>query len=303
MFSKGEGCEKCDLTAFEYFKQASGDGILPAFHNVANYYMSGIKRNPDHVDRTVGGTAAADRGSGGGGGATGPAERGGADGRGVTVGVPRDFNAALKYYEFGANHGDPHSCLLLAHWYSTGFSGTQTLMDEHGENGPEVPIKVAQDVPQAITFYQRATQIGHPIATFNLAVWYMNGITSTGDVVASSAEVDMAKALTDDDAAVSGGGAATSTGEVLIKPDIRQAIELFDRSSRLGYPQATMNLGQIYRHGYKDHSGNVVERDVEKAIEVFSRHAGGRDTEGRAVEGFAPVAAQLTDLLEELKKK
>ena len=118
----------------------------------------------------------------------------------------------------------------------------------------------------------------------------------------SSADVEMDKALENNEEAVRGGGALSSTGEVVIKPDVRRAIQLFDRSSQLGYPQATMNLGQIYRHGYKDNSGNVIEKDVQKAVEVFSRHAGGIDASGCSVNGFPPVAEQLKEILTEQGK-
>ena len=50
MLMNGEGTNKDETTAFQHFKSAAKGGILPALHNVANFYADGrggVKQN-DH---------------------------------------------------------------------------------------------------------------------------------------------------------------------------------------------------------------------------------------------------------------
>ena len=72
-----------------------------------------------------------------------------------------------------------------------------------------------------------------------------------------------------------------------------------------GYPPATVNLGQIFQHGFKDGQGTIIEPNWNTAVEVYSRHADvekaknpGSTSSGN---GFEPCTNQLAELFVQMK--
>ena len=248
--------------------------------------------------------------------------------------LPRDVALAGRYYDFAAQHGDPHSCFLLANWYMEGVnssdSGNSDSSDSDNSDGGSIStIGIEKDVVKGIEYLNRASAIGHPVALFNLAVWHMTGLRSDGSVVIQNQNIQYNKSNKQSNAKPN---ANTNTKPnsyskpkhiipntsntsplpvtVVIEPDLLKSLQLFDQSSVLGYAPASLNLGQIFHHGYittdtntnTNNSSNIgtkgvsVEQDLNKAAEIYKRHAS-------VAVGFTPCIEQLRIVQKMMNKK
>lgn len=72
-------------------------------------------------------------------------------------GVEQSDVNAVKFYEAGAEAGDPSSKFTLGVWYSKGRGGLNV------------------DLEKAFQLQLQAAEQGHPLAMFNIGVYYMGG--------------------------------------------------------------------------------------------------------------------------------
>lgn len=193
--------------------------------------------------------------------------------------LPRDIPLAARYYDFASQHGDPHSCFLLANWYLEGVAGKDKVAFE-------------KNIAKGLEYMNKAVSIGHPLAMFNMAVFYMSGLKSDGSVVIQNQNIQR-KQYQDRQ------NVAHADATVVLEPDLLKSLQLYDRASVSGYAPASLNLGQIFHHGFStvlDSDGKKsveVKKDLSKAYEIYKRHAS---------IGFQPCVEQLKLVERELKK-
>jgi len=138
---------------------------------------------------------------------------------------------------------------------------------------------------QAIDLFKRAAQQGHPLAMYNLALHYKDGIGVQRDVgqaaewFAKAAESGLVSAMVEHALALKSG-----RGQPESKANPRRAVEWLQRAADAGSVHAKYQLGLIYyRSGYSDDESTRVNRDREQALLWFSRAAEGGDSDAQVM--------------------
>ena len=137
---------------------------------------------------------------------------------------------------------------------------------------------------QAIDLFKRAAQQGHPLAMYNLALHYRDGIGVPRDFgqaaewFAKSAESGLVSAMVENAQALT-----TGRGQPFSRANPRRAVEWLQRAADAGSLRAKYELGRIYQRGARCSCGegnqsNDVSRDRELALLWFSRAAEAGDT-------------------------
>lgn len=141
---------------------------------------------------------------------------------------------------------------------------------------------------QAIDLWRRAAQQGHPLAMYNLALHYRDGVGVPRDVgqaaelFAKSAESGLVSAMVEH-----GLELKTGRGQPFSRANPRRAVEWLQRAADAGSLRAKYELGRIYYRGaYCDcdesiQNTNNVGRDSELALLWFSRAAEEGDTDAQ----------------------
>jgi len=158
--------------------------------------------------------------------------------------VDKDEAKGIKILD--ANQNCLHCVNLLGHCYDNG-------------------IGVEKDISKAVRLYQRAIDMGNPLAMFNLAVCYKYG---------QGVEKDLSKAvgLYQQAADMGNSNAMNNLGNCYnhgqgVEKDISKAVGLYQRAADMGNPLAMFNLGYCYSNGIG------VEKDISKAVELYQRAA------------------------------
>jgi TPR repeat protein len=145
---------------------------------------------------------------------------------------------------------------------------TLAVMEENGE-GTDV------NQQDAANLLKRAAQQGHPLAMYNLALHYRDGIGAINrDLVqayewfAKSAESGFVSAMVEL-------GDALRYGRGLNKKNPRRAVEWYQRAADAGSARAKLRLGQIYFAGSGDvqEDSNNIAPDYTLALLWFGRVA------------------------------
>lgn len=136
----------------------------------------------------------------------------------------------------------------------------------------------------AIDLFKRAAQQGHPLAMYNLALHYRDGIGVQRDFgqaaewFAKAAESGLVSAMVENAQALT-----TGRGQPFSRANPRRAVEWLQRAADAGSLRAKYELGRIYQRGARCSCGegnqsNDVSRDRELALLWFSRAAEAGDT-------------------------
>ncbi len=136
----------------------------------------------------------------------------------------------------------------------------------------------------AIDLFKRAAQQGHPLAMYNLALHYRDGIGVQRDFgqaaewFAKAAESGLVSAMVENAQALT-----TGRGQPFSRANPRRAVEGLQRAADAGSLRAKYELGRIYQRGARCSCGegnqsNDVSRDRELALLWFSRAAEAGDT-------------------------
>lgn len=136
----------------------------------------------------------------------------------------------------------------------------------------------------AIDLFKRAAQQGHPLAMYNLALHYRDGIGVQRDFgqaaewFAKAAESGLVSAMVENAQALT-----TGRGQPFSRANPRRAVEWLQRAADAGSLRAKYELGRIYQRGARCGCGegkqsNDVSRDPELALLWFSRAAEAGDT-------------------------
>jgi TPR repeat protein len=139
----------------------------------------------------------------------------------------------------------------------------------------------------AIELWKRASQQGHPLAMYNLALHYRDGVGLPRDVgqaaelFAKSAESGLVSAMVEHALALK-----TGRGQPFSRANPRRAVEWLQRAADAGSLRAKYELGRIYQRGAdcgcdESQSTNNVGRDGELALLWFSRAAEEGDTDAQ----------------------
>ena len=153
-FLKGDGCEKDDAKAFDYFKQAANQGMVLAQYQLSICYAGGIGVKQDINEAARWCEMAAY-----GGHLKAQEEIGYCYETGY--GVTRNMREAIRWYRIAAEQGSSDARNNLAYCYQKGKG-------------------VSRDIKKAIMLYTQAAEQGHASAQFNLGFifWYGEGIDS-----------------------------------------------------------------------------------------------------------------------------
>jgi TPR repeat protein/uncharacterized protein (UPF0335 family) len=136
----------------------------------------------------------------------------------------------------------------------------------------------------AIDLFKRAAQQGHPLAMYNLALHYRDGVGVQRDFgqaaewFAKAAESGLVSAMVENAQALT-----TGRGQPFSRANPRRAVEWLQRAADAGSLRAKYELGRIYQRGARCSCGegnqsNDVSRDRELALLWFSRAAEAGDT-------------------------
>jgi len=138
---------------------------------------------------------------------------------------------------------------------------------------------------QAIDLFKRAAQQGHPLAMYNLALHYRDGIGVPRDFgqaaewFAKSAESGLVSAMVEHALALK-----TGRGQPDSRANPRRAVEWLQRAADAGSLHAKYQLGWIYyRSGYTEEESTRVNRDRELALLWFSRAAESGDSDAQVM--------------------
>jgi TPR repeat protein len=128
------------------------------------------------------------------------------------------------------------------------------------------------DKEKAAKLYQKAANLGHSVAQYNLACMYKEGKViyrdneKVFDLLKSSAEGEYLNAI-------------NMLGECYHKEigtdiDKEKALELYQKAAKLGHSVAQYNLARMYRNG------DGVDKDDDKAFEFATKSAEGKNLNG-----------------------
>ncbi|WP_315981687.1 tetratricopeptide repeat protein [Aliamphritea spongicola] len=187
-----------------------------------------------------------------------------------------DTDACLSSFEAGQLEQARQQCEPLA---NQGFPEANFIMARIVTNTPPV------DYPKAIYWLQRATELDHAEAAYNLGIAYQTGTGISKDLPQAiktyqrSAELGNAKAQRNL-------GLMYSAG-IGTEQNYPKAFEYFTASARAGEATSQYNLGIMYLQG------TGTERDPELAQEWLTRAASNGDSNAQMTLG---VLLQDSDL-------
>lgn len=165
--------------------------------------------------------------------------------RGYALGQAGKLGEALPLIRTAADGGHAQAQFTLGSMYAFGQGG------------------LAQSREEARAWYERAAAQGHPVALYNLGLYYDNGL---------GVAQDRARALTyyKRGAAAGDAKAAYNAGELLFRgdgvpADAAQGIAYMEQAARKNTAKAQISLGYIYENGVG------VPRDAERALDYYAR--------------------------------
>ncbi len=172
-------------------------------------------------------------------------------------GIPRDFDAAAKWYQRAAELGDVEAMFALAVLYADGKG-------------------VAKDRVKAGQYFEQAARKGHAAANYNLGLLFLRGDGKPENPIRAMQHLRFAaeKGLT---AAQYDLGAMYQKGAgsppLIIQPDALEAAKWIGAAARAGMPEAQFEYAVMLLRG------QGLARDRELAI-PYLRAAAGRDIAG-----------------------
>jgi TPR repeat protein len=121
---------------------------------------------------------------------------------------------------------------------------------------------VKQSDHNAALYYSAGAEGGDTFSKFSLANWFYSGRGMKMDKKRAF-QLQLEAATDGHPGAMFNVGSHYISGEGIDKADLTLAAEWFEKSANLGFMQARVNLGSMYRDGLG------VNRDLYKAVEIF----------------------------------
>lgn len=217
------------------------------------------------------------------------------------IGVEKNIEEAIKYYEKAITQDEPRACNNLGAIYVEGMCG------------------VKQDVPKGLELYHKAAEMGRPIAMYNLGNIYFYGqkgvkkdvskglgyfeksaatgscdsLCSLGLIYiegANNVSVNSKKGLDYLEKAADEGcsdalvylGVIYINGANDIKVDIKKGMCFLEKAAKLGNIDAINELGNIYFYGKKG-----IKTDITKGVTFYEEAAKAGNTDAIGNLGIA----------------
>jgi uncharacterized protein len=202
-YGLGLGVKQDYSKAFNWYKKSAEQGNSTAQYNLGFYYANGRGSEQDYSKAFVWYKKSADQGY-----STAQFNLGVCYAKGQ--GVEQDYSKAFKWYKKSAEQGDPTAQCNLGFYYANGRG-------------------VGQNYSIAVKWYMKSAKKGYSIAQYFLGVCYDEGLG--------------------------------------VERDYSKAIEWYSRSAEQGDSDAQLNLGNCY------YNGKGVDKDYSKAIEWYRESA------------------------------
>jgi|GEM_PF-5446218 len=239
MYFDGQGVEKDDKKALEYYTKAAEKGDTDALINIGVMYANGQGVEKDDKKAFEYLTKAAEKGN-----ANALINIGWmySDGKGVE----KDDKKAFEYLTKAAEKGNAVALFNIGVMYANGQG-------------------VEKDDKKALEYYTKAAEKGDAMALYIIGAMYLNGQGVKKDdkkafeYYTKAAEKGNAHALYSI-------GVMYSKGQGVEKDD-KKALEYFTKAAEKGSAMALYGIGVMYS------KGQGVEKDDKKALEYFTKAA------------------------------
>ncbi|MEK9656841.1 MAG: hypothetical protein VW378_00495 [bacterium] len=268
MYEIGQGVEQSDTQAVYFYKQAAALGQADAEYNLADRYMTGrgVKRNYTKAFELIK-KAAKQR------------NRGAQNALGTMYafgqGVEQSDTQAFQYYKLAADQGHAKAQFTVGVMYEIGQG-------------------VKQNYTQAFQYFKLAADKGHAEAQFNVGMMYNTG---RGVRLNTSKAFEFIKKAAQQENA----GAQNTLGYMYaigkgVKQSDTQAVEFYKRAADQGHADAQFNLGVMYA------TGQGVKQSVTQAVDYFKLAAdqGHAEAQNNLAEYEAWRGVKLRDTLSRL---
>ena len=186
----------------------------------------------------------------------------------------KDYDKALKYYQYAAENNDSHAQFRLGYMYDMGKGVTQNYAEAmkwylkaanqghvSAQNNIGVMYEmgkgVKQDYSEANKWYQKAAEQGYASAQYSLGVnlYFGKGITQNY----TEAFNWLLKAAESGDAASQYNVGTMYQNGQGVKQDYSEALKWYTKASEQGHTSALYNLGLMYAEGTGMKSQNIAE--------------------------------------------
>lgn len=181
-------------------------------------------------------------------------------------GIKRDAKKSIYYYELASSLGEPRAMFNLGTIYDFDFAYNPDNLSQNMNESQEFVIQ--QDIPKAIEWYEKASNLNNPFAQTNLgAMYYFGNEFLEKDITKAIELFEKAANQNDSDAETNLGIIYFFGRETEVNMD--KAATLFESASKKDDPDAQLMLGIIYEDGLSTkYSQNPV-----KAVELYRKAA------------------------------
>lgn len=248
------------------------------------------------------------------------------------LGVPQDYDEAVKWYQKAAEQGESDAEAQLGGMYKFGLGVPKDYAEavkwwrkaaEQGDSAAEFGLGVMYDngqgVPQdygeAVKWYQKAAEQGESAAEFSLGGMYKFGLGVPKDY--GQAVEWFRKAAKQGSAQAEdflGGMYYAGQG---VPKDYDEALKWYHKAAKQGNSDAEYNLGVMYYYGQgvpKDYGSRGVDRGVRifsNRLDHFAVHLGRelrercrrRDSDRAALDGLDQLALAMPQHLTPEKER
>lgn len=181
------------------------------------------------------------------------------------IGVPKDYQQAIKWYTAAADGGSPMAPYKLAQLYESDFLG-------------------APDLKMAAKWLERSAQAGLPEAQYKVGLYYENGkgVETNCETAAKWYKLAAGQNVLD---AYFRLGQLHEMG-LGVKRDNAAAVEYYKVAAKAGNPNAQYHLGVLYVEG------EGIPQNIGEALVMFERAAeAGHKGAKKRLSGGKPSAA------------
>ena len=162
------------------------------------------------------------------------------------IGVPKDTEIAVRWYQKAVSQGHPQAQVNLGHCYATGKG-------------------VPMDFDRAFVLYERASKNNLPTALYNMGVCFLNGQGVTSDIRQAESYFLRAGKLGEVNSQYQL-GVLYESGSGELKPDLENAFYWYSKSAEQHYPRGLKAVARCYLEGI----GTTVD---EKRAEIYFQSA------------------------------
>lgn len=184
------------------------------------------------------------------------------------LGVERDFREAAKWYELGVKRGNIVSLVHLGSFWTTGKGVPRVdhekalgLYKAAADQGNDLGMLnygralmegrgTPENLPEAISYFRQASDLGNLTAKANLAIFYLVEIPGSGVSVSIPKGLGLLEdASRGGDLTAKGTLASLYLGGKVVPKNASKAKSLFTEAANGGLPEGFAGLGYMYLEG------------------------------------------------------